>query len=109
VADQRGDRSPYASAQLLTGWALTNRAWVDGELSLLGRDDAETLREWLDTRLALMVRFYSTPFVSPREILDKHEERAKLWLIDEESWGTGADAAAGQAGLAALINQQPTP
>jgi len=73
---------------------------------LLAGVETPDLRSWINVRYALLVRSNASAFTSSAEVIDKLNELAKVHLLDENEWGLGPDAVAGQAGMAALIAQQ---
>jgi len=74
-------------------------------LALAGAEP-EDLRSWLTVCYALLIRANTSSMTAPAQVIDEFEKRAKLWLLDEQTWGVGADAVAGQQGLEALIARQ---
>lgn len=106
MADRGSRRPPYPRAQLITAWALHNKVWVNGELTLAGIEPT-TLKDWIAVRYALLVRANSNALTTAAQVLDEFEKQSKTYMIDETTWGTGPDAIAGQQGLEALIAKQP--
>lgn len=75
-------------------------------MALAGLEEPKLLRDWIALRYALLVRANSSAFVTPAQVMDEFVKRSKTYLIDEDEWGMGPDAVAGQAGMEALIAQQ---